>query len=73
MLQKCSNNKFYVKDLRYYKFEIYIFFFKKFGFRIGTLNPNISFPYMLVHKNGPKWTQIGEMEQMDRMGIRWTK
>ena len=73
MQQKCSNNKFYVKDLRYYKFEIYIYIFNKFGFRIGTLNPNISFPYMLVHKNGPKWTQIGEMEQMDRMGIRWTK
>ena len=47
--------------------SIYIFF-NKFGLRIGTLNPNISFSYMLVHKNGPKWTKIDEMEQMDRIG-----
>ena len=39
-----------IMSLRY----IYIYIFNKFGFRIGTNNPNISFTYMYVHKNGPK-------------------
>ena len=52
--------------------SIYIFF-NKFGLRIGTLNPNISFSYMLVHKNGLKWTQIDEIEQMDRIGPNGNK
>ena len=35
--------------------SIYIYIYiNKFGFRIGTNNPNISFTYMYVHKNGPK-------------------
>ena len=28
---------------------------------------------MLVHKNGPKWTQIDKMEQMDRIGPNGNK
>ena len=44
-----------ITSLRSIYIYIYIFFFfNKFGFRIGTNNPNISFTYMYVHKNGPK-------------------
>ena len=36
---------------RYYESDIYIYFFNKFGFKIATLDPNLSFPIMQVHKN----------------------
>ena len=53
-----------------------IFFKNKFGFIIGTLNPNMSFFFFTTCKctkmdqngpNGPKWTQMDQMEQ------RWTE
>ena len=34
---------------------IYIYIF---GFRIGTLNLNMSFPCIQVYKNGLKWTKM---------------
>ena len=42
-----------------------IFFKNKFGFIIGTLNPNMSF--FLLHVSAPKWTEV------DQNGSRWSK
>ena len=61
------NTMFKILDIRSLRS---IFFKNKFGFRIGAINPNMSFPYTLVHKNGLKRNKI------DKMGTRsteWTK
>ena len=53
-----------IMSLRY----IYIYILiNKFRFSIGALNPNMSFPYMQVHKNGPKGIEVGTN------GLYWTK
>ena len=45
-----------------------IFFKNKFGFIIGTLNPNMSFFFFfLLHVSAPKWTEV------DQNGSRWSK
>ena len=42
-----------IMNLRY----IYIYIYIIFGFRIGTFNINMSFPYMQVYTNGPNGTK----------------
>ena len=74
------NSMFKILDIRSLRS---IFFLNKFGFRIGAINPNMSFPYTLVHKNGLKRNKIDKWEQGRSNGqsrtkweqgrLKWTK
>ena len=57
--------------------DLDLYIFNKFRFRISALNLNLSFPIIYkctkMDQNGPKWSEWTEFDQINRIGLEWTK